>query len=207
MKAPLARALREPGRKRSRGQRVRSTMKRALLVAGAVLVIAVLWIGWRAGMTARALAEYAAPPDRYLVPVEGVTPRALTSTFGAPRSEGRHHEGIDIFARRGTPVIAATAGRVVRIGTNRLGGNVVWVAGAGAQLYYYAHLDGWNPRLSVGDRVTPGAVLGTVGTTGNAAHTPPHLHFGVYPLATQFRAIDPYPLLHASARSKRPSAS
>jgi murein DD-endopeptidase MepM/ murein hydrolase activator NlpD len=81
---------------------------------------------------------------------------------------------------------------VVRVGENRLGGNTVWVVGAGGRGYYYAHLDGYAEGLEVGDYVTPDTVLGYVGTTGNAVGTPPHLHFGVY---TRAGAIDPLPLL------------
>ena len=73
-----------------------------------------------------------------------------------------------------------------------MGGNTVLVLGAGGRSYYYAHLDGYAPGLAVGDYVTQEAVLGYVGTTGNAAGTAPHLHFGVY---TPGGAIDPLPLL------------
>jgi peptidoglycan LD-endopeptidase LytH len=91
--------------------------------------------------TAWALLRWSASPKEMIVPVSGVTPSSLTGSFGAPRSEHRKHAGIDIFARRGTRVLAAAPGKVIRVGHNRLGGKVVWVAGAGAQLYYYAHLD------------------------------------------------------------------
>jgi murein DD-endopeptidase MepM/ murein hydrolase activator NlpD len=80
----------------------------------------------------------------------------------------------------------------VRVGENSLGGNTIFVAGAGGRTYYYAHLDSYAPDLAVGDYVTPQTVLGYVGTTGNAAGTSPHLHFGVY---TTGGAIDPFPLL------------
>jgi peptidoglycan LD-endopeptidase LytH len=174
------------------------------VVAGAGALLLLRAFDLRCGLTARALVEFWQPPAGYLVPVEGVAPRSLSGSFGAPRSERRTHEGIDIFAPRGTPVVAAAAGRVIRVGTNRLGGNVVWVAGAGAQLYYYAHLDSYRDGITVGEPVVPGSVLGYVGTTGNAVHTPPHLHFGVYPFMTRFRAIDPYPMLrHARYRVTR----
>ncbi len=178
-------------------------MKRTVTVAALLLALAMLrWFDSRCGLTTRALVEYCTPPAEYLVPVEGVEPRALEGTFGAPRPALRQHEGIDIFAPRGTPVMAAAAGRVIRIGQNRLGGNVVWVAGAGAQLYYYAHLDSYADSIAVGQAVVPGSVLGFVGTTGNAIHTPPHLHFGVYPFVNRFRAVDPFPLLrHARYRA------
>jgi murein DD-endopeptidase MepM/ murein hydrolase activator NlpD len=153
--------------------------------------------------TARALVRFFPEPQRVVVPVLGVSPHALTSSWGSPRSEGRHHEGIDIFARRGTPVVSATSGEVTRIGQDRLGGNVVWVAGEGLKLYYYAHLDRFREGLTVGRRVAPGEQLGYVGTTGNAAGTPPHLHFGVYPLGNAFRAVDPAPLLQTRGMTLR----
>ena len=96
-----------------------------------------------------------------------------------PAARGRKHEGIDIFAARGTPVHSATEGIVLRVGANRLGGRVVWVLGPGGQRHYYAHLDRFAD-ISAGLQVRAGTVLGYVGTTGNAAGTPPHLHYGVY---------------------------
>lgn len=131
-------------------------------------------------------------PAQVAVPVEGVSRRNLVDTWGAARSEGRTHEGIDIFARRGTPVTAATEGLVARIGENRLGGTVVWVYGPGRQRHYYAHLDRVAAALEVGQRVAVGDVLGYVGNSGNARGTPPHLHYGIYTLGG---AINPFPLL------------
>ncbi|WP_338771706.1 M23 family metallopeptidase [Massilia sp. METH4] len=125
------------------------------------------------------------------VPVEGVPARALRDTWHGARSEGRRHEGIDIFAARGTPVLSATEGIVTQVGTNRLGGMVVWVLGPGRQHHYYAHLDRYAD-VEAGMRVEAGRVLGYVGNTGNAQGTPPHLHYGVYEIGG---AINPYPLL------------
>jgi peptidoglycan LD-endopeptidase LytH len=134
----------------------------------------------------------AQPADTALpVPVEGVRMRQIADTWGDARSGGRTHEGVDIFAKRGTPVYSATEGYVVRIGTNRLGGNVIYILGAGGRRYYYAHLHAVSPALSVGDRVSTTTVIGLVGNTGNASGTSPHLHFGMY----QFGAQNPYPLL------------
>lgn len=134
-------------------------------------------------------------PQALPVPVQGVAPRRLVDTWGAARSDGRTHEGIDIFAARGTPVLSATEGVVSRVGTNTLGGLVVWVLGPGGQRHYYAHLDGYAD-ISHGQLVAPGDVLGYVGNTGNARGTPPHLHYGIY---TGSGAINPYPLLRAPA--------
>lgn len=136
---------------------------------------------------------HAKEPDAELsVPVEGVAVKQIRNTWHAPRSDGRLHEGQDIFAKRGTAVRSAAAGYVVSMGENTLGGNTIFVLGAGGRNYYYAHLDSYADGLAVGDYVTPQTVLGYVGTTGNAAGTAPHLHFGVY---TRGGAIDPLPLL------------
>lgn len=136
---------------------------------------------------------YADEPDRELaVPVDGVRVSRVRDSWHASRAGGRLHEGQDIFAKRGTIVYSATRGYVVRKGENELGGNTVFVMGAGGRSYYYAHLDSYAPDLAVGDYVTPETVLGYVGTTGNAAGTPPHLHFGVY---TSSGTINPLPLM------------
>jgi len=167
-------------------------LKRALVVGAAVVMVSLV-VTHR---TAWALVRYAAGPSSLTVPVRGVARTSLHSSWGEPRSSHRRHQGIDIFARRGTPVVAATRGEVVRIGTtDRLGGNTVWVAGEGAVLYYYAHLDSFRPGLRIGERVEAGTLLGRVGTTGNARGTPPHLHFGMYPATRAFWAVDPTPFL------------
>ena len=146
------------------------------------------------------VALSASEPDRELVmPVDGVRVKQVGDSWHAPRSGGRLHEGQDIFAARGTEVRSATEGYVVRIGESPLGGNTVWVAGAGRRSYYYAHLESYGHGLAVGDYVTPESVLGYVGTTGNAAGGVPHLHFGVY---TPGGALDPLTLL-----ADRPGAS
>ncbi len=137
-----------------------------------------------------------ASPESLPVPVEGVRPRALRDTWNGARSEGRKHQGIDIFARRGTPVLSSTEGIVMEVGSNRLGGLVVWVMGPGGQRHYYAHLERYAD-VEAGMRIPAGRVLGYVGDSGNAKGTPPHLHYGVYGIGG---AINPYPLLHAPAQ-------
>ena len=132
-------------------------------------------------------------PDRKLaMPLADVEKKQIADTWHAPRGTDRLHEGQDIFAPKGTPVLSATSGFVYNIGENNLGGQTVSVIGAGGRVYYYAHLDAYAPGLAVGDRVTTRTVLGYVGTTGNAQGTPPHLHFGIY---TSSGAINPLPLL------------
>lgn len=138
------------------------------------------------------------------VPVEGVPPENLRNTWGAARSEGRTHQGIDIFAPRNTQVLSATHGFVARRGWNRLGGRVITVTGPGGYHHYYAHLEAWD-LPDVGDWVEAGQVLGYVGNTGNAAGTPPHLHYGIYEMGGE--AINPYPLLTGESRSLPPLPS
>ena len=113
-------------------------------------------------------------------PVFGASNKSIGSFYGASRDNGRRsHEGVDIFARKGTPVVAPTDGYISRVGTNTLGGKVVWMKDLKrGHSYYFAHLD--SQMVKPGMRVNQGHVLGLVGNTGNARRTPPHLHFGIY---------------------------
>ena len=130
--------------------------------------------------------------EQLIVPVDGVKARHIADTWGAARSQGRTHQGVDIFAKRGTAVLSTTEGIVYKVGTNTLGGKVVWVLGPNSSRHYYAHLDDYAQHIQQGDWVEVGEVLGYVGNTGNAKGTPPHLHYGIY-LSTG--AINPYPFL------------
>lgn len=124
-------------------------------------------------------------------PVHGGTNRAVQSFFGVDRDGGRRrHHGIDIFAPRGTPVLAAVDGYVRSIEPNQLGGNVVWLSDPErGQTLYYAHLD--RHAVTAGVRVHVGDTLGFVGNTGNARTTSPHLHFGLYRRGEG--PVDPWP--------------
>ncbi|MBP6495241.1 MAG: M23 family metallopeptidase [Psychrobacter sp.] len=115
----------------------------------------------------------------------------LTDTWGAARSQGRSHEGIDIFAERGTPIQVTTQGIVSKVGENTLGGRVVVVIGPGGAGHYYAHLEDYAD-LSPNDWVNAGDTIGYVGDSGNAKGTPPHVHYGIY---INGSAVNPYPLL------------
>ena len=126
-----------------------------------------------------------------LVPVEGVTPSGLSDTWNAARSGGRKHEGIDIFAPCGHPVVSATEGIVLSRGANDLGGQVIWVFGPGGSRHYYAHLSRFA-EVRRGDHVHPGDTLAYVGSTGNAADAPCHLHYGIY---SGNKAQNPYTYL------------
>jgi hypothetical protein len=122
-------------------------------------------------------------------PISGKSYVNIGSFFGVPRDGGRRtHEGVDVFAERGTPVVAVSAGRVTRVGNNRLGGNTVSLS-SGRYSFYYAHLD--TQLVSMGNSVSLGDTLGTVGNTGNAVTTAPHLHFGIYSVGR--RSVDPMP--------------
>jgi murein DD-endopeptidase MepM/ murein hydrolase activator NlpD len=163
-------------------------------LAAAALAVAILAALAAAHPLYALRLSLAEPPRALPMPVRGVAPERVADTWHAARGGSRVHEGVDVFAPRGTPVVATTRGIVLHVGPNALGGNVVWVLGPGGQRHYYAHLDRFAPRVRGGDRVTPGDVLGFVGNTGNARGTPPHLHYGIYGMRG---AIDPLPLLRA----------
>ena len=131
---------------------------------------------------------------------EGLTEKSLPNplpnqrfadTWGAARSFGRKHEGVDIFAKRGTPIKSTTSGVVIKVGHNRLGGKVVSVLAPNRVVHYYAHLDEFAD-IKRHQWIEAGTVIGTVGDTGNAKGTPPHLHYGIY---TSMGAINPFPLI------------
>ncbi|PHI21588.1 hypothetical protein CEQ90_01885 [Lewinellaceae bacterium SD302] len=126
-------------------------------------------------------------------PVAGVGDRAAQSFWGADRDGGRRkHEGVDIFAERGTDLLASAGGTITRVKEGGLGGKVVWMRTEENSLsLYYAHLS--EQLVNVGDRVRAGDVIGKVGNTGNARTTPPHLHFGIYPAGRG--AVDPWPFI------------
>lgn len=177
-------------------------LARRLLAA--ILVLAALaaaaWWAWQQPFMAstRMLWEIARmpPPSSLPIPVSGVEPAGLVDSWGAARGGERSHEGIDIFAERGTPVTSTTRGVVGAVRERGLGGRQVWVRGPGLENHYYAHLDDWAEGLAAGDVVLPGDLLGYVGDSGNARGTPPHLHYGIY---GEGGALDPLPRLRAGA--------
>ncbi len=126
----------------------------------------------------------------YGFPVAGKGNAAIGSFWGMERDGGkRRHEGIDIFAKKGTPVVAITDGTVSYTGERGIGGKQVWLRdGLFGKSLYYAHLDGF--AVVAGTRVKAGDTLGYVGNTGNARFTPAHLHFGIY---TMGGAVNPLP--------------
>jgi murein DD-endopeptidase MepM/ murein hydrolase activator NlpD len=148
-------------------------------------------------------ADRAALAERGLrVPVQGVTPARVPDTFAERRDGGsRPHEALDILAPRGTPVLSASDGRVLKLFTSAAGGLAVYVLDpSGRFVCYYAHLDAYRPGLAEGQAVRAGDPLGTVGSTGNANAAAPHLHFAVARLDDPRRwwagtPVDPKPYL------------
>jgi len=127
----------------------------------------------------------------WVCPVQG--PVSFRDDFGEPRSGGRGHKGNDMFAARGTPVVAVTNGSVFFQG-DRLGGNAAYLNGVDANTYYFAHLDDY---VGGARAVKAGEVIGHVGNTGDASDGPTHLHFEIRPGGPNGAAIDPYPTISA----------
>lgn len=128
-----------------------------------------------------------APSVGIVCPISG--PRAFADTWGAPRSGGRSHEGVDMMSPLGTPLVAVESGSA-NFKTNNLGGNAIWLTGSSGAKYYYAHLSAWEGSSR---SVSQGEVIGYVGATGNT--TANHLHFEVHPGGG--RAVNPYPYVRA----------
>jgi murein DD-endopeptidase MepM/ murein hydrolase activator NlpD len=145
---------------------------------------------------------------RLTIPVAGVREAELKDTWGASRSGGREHKGVDIFAAKGTPVLAASAGTIVNRDSNGLGGLSLYErAMDGRTIYYYAHLSGTRAGLKVGDLVRAGDVIGYVGSTGNVTGSP-HLHFAAFTVTDpnrwwRGRDLNPYDLLVEKATVAR----
>lgn len=184
----------------SRGTRLLSALAGLLRTALVLVLLAGAgWWAWQQPFMERPRTWWelsrAEPPHALPVPVDGVAVSAIADTWGAGRSGGRRHEGVDIFAPRGTPVLSSTRGIVSAVRDSGLGGRQVWVLGPGLERHYYAHLDDWATGLEEGTVVHAGQLLGEVGDTGNARGTPPHLHYGIYGSGG---ALDPLPRLRAS---------
>jgi len=136
------------------------------------------------------------PSGSMACPVNGAS--SFTDTWGAPRSGGRVHQGVDMIAARGTPLVAIESGYIKRMGNGGLGGITIWLTGESGDQYYYAHLDSWAEGISVGQAVTVGELIGSVGNTGNAQYTVPHLHFEYHPGGGA--AVNPTPLVSSLCR-------
>jgi len=121
----------------------------------------------------------ALPPGRYLFPVAG--PTTFSNDWLNSRGGGRYHQGIDLFAARGTPVVAVADGSLFNVGYNGLGGWRLWVRDRSGNTFYYAHLSAYAPVATEGASVARGTVIGYVGDSGDARGTSPHLHFEIHP--------------------------
>ncbi len=141
--------------------------------------------------------------DDVVVPVAGVERNALVDSFGDPRGPDgtRRHEGTDIIAPLGTPVVAAADGRIEKLFQSDLGGTTIYERSRdGTRIYYYAHLSGYAPGLAEGMGVAGGRTIGFVGDSGDAGPGNYHLHFGIQRMQPgekwwQGEAVDPYPIL------------
>lgn len=148
------------------------------------------------------LAAYEAGAHAYVegfvFPVAG--PVEFIDSWGYPRMMGspsaHWHQGTDIFATAGTPLVASENGVLNRVGSASLGGIKLWVIGESGNEYYYAHLSAFAEGVAEGKRVRAGEVIGYVGDTGNAKGTSPHLHFEIHP--DGLGPANPYPLLKAA---------
>lgn len=140
-----------------------------------------------------------------IIPVAGVQASELRDTFNELRGGGsRKHEALDILAPRGTPVLSASAGRVLKLHNSKDGGLMVYAADASDRfVLMYGHLDHYADGLSDGVPLRQGEIIGYVGTTGDAPANTPHLHFAIaHPKDVKLwwtgDAIDPRPLLQRS---------
>lgn len=153
-----------------------------------------------AGSTASADIEYLRS-RQIIVPVAGADMTRVEDSFNEPRDGDRVHRAIDILAPRGTPIVSADDGRIVRMTTSTLGGISMYTVDPETRIvYYYAHMDRYNDAMAPGKTISKGDTLGFVGTTGNAPKNTPHLHFQVmrWPADGKYwngDPIDPFSLL------------
>ena len=140
-------------------------------------------------------------PAILIIPVAGVRPEQLSDTFSESRAEGRIHDAIDIPAPRGTAVIAAADGRIVKLFQSERGGTTIYQLSVdGKFVYYYAHLDRYAEGLAEGHFARQGETIAYVGDTGNAGPGNYHLHFSIAEISNPKDFwhgvnINPYPLL------------
>lgn len=153
------------------------TLRRTLVLTLSVTTLVGLGTATTAAAEPRPIHRDRPEADREFLldacPVDGAS--TFEDSWGWPRSGGRSHEGVDLVAARGTPVVAVRNGDA-RFKTNGLGGNAVWLTADNGDRFYYAHLDGWSGESRY---VDAGELIGWVGSTGNARGS--HLHFETLP--------------------------
>jgi murein DD-endopeptidase MepM/ murein hydrolase activator NlpD len=197
------------------------TLKRTLLIVLLAQVTVALGLLVYMAFTDRALVleiadrdelPVAEPSNRLLIPVAGVLPVDLIDSYGAPRSGGRTHQGIDIFAEEGTPVLAAASGVIVALDSSVLGGISLYQRDLdGRTIYFYGHLQRYAAGLKEGDLVRQGDVIAHVGHTGNVPPGSPHLHFSIYAVTDpndwwRGQHLSPCDLLPCGERDQRRDA-
>lgn len=128
----------------------------------------------------------------FICPVQGGA--SFSDTWGARRSGGRTHKGVDMFNARNTPLLAVADGRV-KLSSNSLGGRSTHIYTDDGVVYYYAHLERHPTDITSGQRLTKGTVVGFLGNSGNARYTSPHLHFEIRP---DGKAVNPYPTVRSA---------
>lgn len=177
---------------------------------GVVDMRTALFLGLIPGATPPATVDVNTPPPStpeepstgnpmQVFPVLG--PCFFTDTWGAPRSGGRRHEGVDIIAKTGTPVYAVVAGTITRQFFDQagsLGGNALRLTAPDGTYFHYAHFSAFAEGIKIGSVVRAGDVVGYIGATGNTAT--PHLHFEYHPGGGA--AVNPYPITKAIDRCK-----
>ncbi len=159
---------------------------------------------------APATSTAATPPKagQYLkaFPVQGTY--SYRADFGAARHQGSH-QGVDIIAAEGTPLVAVANGVIERLtrAETGLGGIWIWLKDGAGNTYYYAHMSGIVDGLEAGSAVKSGQQIGAVGNTGDARHGEAHLHFELHPGGssaadpfTELTSVDPDP--NAASRKK-----
>jgi murein DD-endopeptidase MepM/ murein hydrolase activator NlpD len=143
----------------------------------------------------------AKPAGKLLIPVEGIKLAQLSDNFDQPRGKERHHEALDIMAPKGSKVIAAGDGKVVKLFNSKPGGLTVYQFDPTEKYaYYYAHLDRYADGVKEGSVLKRGDLVGYVGVTGNSAKDAPHLHFAVVELTPKKEwwkgtSVNPYPMM------------
>ena len=120
---------------------------------------------------------------------------SFSDTWGAPRSGGRTHKGVDMVAARNAPLVAIESGTVTRTSNSALGGRSVYLTGSSGSRYYYAHLEYFADGIRSGTSVSVGQILGGNGSSGNAPDWLPHLHCQYAPPGSDW--VNPYPLVKA----------